>query len=81
MGAARVVLARGEQQPGLRKYGGHDLFNLRAQWPVSPRVAVFARAFNLTDVRWADSASVSSNTAVYSPGLPRTFYAGVDVRW
>jgi outer membrane receptor protein involved in Fe transport len=48
---------------------------------VSAGVAVFARVYNLTDVRWADSASVSSNTAVYSPGLPRTVYAGVDVRW
>jgi len=67
--------------PAFGKYDGHDLFNLRAQWPVSAGVAVFARVYNLTDVRWADSASVSSNTAVYSPGLPRTVYAGVDVRW
>jgi outer membrane receptor protein involved in Fe transport len=54
---------------------------LRAAWALSKRFGVFARLDNLTDKRWADSAQVSSNTAVYSPGLPRTFYAGIDVKW
>lgn len=63
------------------KYGGHDLFNLRASWQVSPAVSVFGRIYNLGDTRYADSAQISSNTPVYSPGLPRTYFAGVDVRW
>ncbi|MEI7447265.1 MAG: TonB-dependent receptor, partial [Burkholderiales bacterium] len=63
------------------RYDGHGLWNLRAAWPIAPRVALFGRVTNLTDVRWADSASVSSNTAVYSPGLPRSVFVGVDVRW
>ena len=67
--------------PTYGKYAGHDLFNLRAAWALSKRLGVFARLDNLTDKRWADSAQVSSNTAVYSPGLPRTFYAGIDVKW
>jgi hypothetical protein len=36
---------------------------------------------NVLDKRFADSASVSSNTSVFSPGLPRAFYGGVEARW
>ncbi|MFM1989698.1 MAG: hypothetical protein RJA99_2655 [Pseudomonadota bacterium] len=63
------------------RYDGHGLWNLRAEWPLTRRIALFGRVMNLADSRWADSASVSSNTAVYSPGLPRSVYLGVDVRW
>lgn len=63
------------------RYGGHDLFNVRANWQATPTLSVFARIYNLADTRYADSAQISSNTPVYSPGLPRTYFAGVDVRW
>jgi hypothetical protein len=36
---------------------------------------------NASDKRFVDSASVSSNTPVFSPGLPRAFYGGVEARW
>ena len=42
---------------------------------------VFARLMNLTDQRYADSASVSSSTAVFSPALPRALYVGLDAIW
>ena len=63
------------------RYPGHNLLNARVSWPLSSSVSVFARVLNLADRRYADSASVSSNTAVYSPGLPRSVYAGAEVRW
>jgi outer membrane receptor protein involved in Fe transport len=63
------------------RYPGHNLVNARLAWPVTPSVSVFARVLNLADRRYADSASVSSNTAVYSPGLPRSAYVGAEVRW
>jgi outer membrane receptor protein involved in Fe transport len=63
------------------KYDGHNLFNLRANWPLAPRLSVFGSVHNLTDVRYAESASISSNTPVYAPGLPRTLYAGVEAKW
>ena len=63
------------------KYGGHDLFNVRANWQATSALTLFARVMNVADARYADSASISSNTPVYSPGLPRTYFAGVDVRW
>jgi outer membrane receptor protein involved in Fe transport len=42
---------------------------------------VYGSVQNLADARYADSASISSSTQVFSPGLPRTLYAGVEVRW
>jgi outer membrane receptor protein involved in Fe transport len=63
------------------KYEGYDLFNVRADWGVTPGVSLFGSIYNLADERYADSASISSSTQVFSPGLPRTLYAGVEVRW
>jgi outer membrane receptor protein involved in Fe transport len=64
------------------KYPGHDLFNLRASQGVSKDLSVFARVTNLLDKRYADSASQSSaNGGLYSPGLPRTVYAGVEAKF
>jgi outer membrane receptor protein involved in Fe transport len=63
------------------KYPGHDVFNLRFSQSVRRDVRVFARLMNLTDRRYADSASVSSNTPVYAPALPRALYAGVEATW
>ncbi|MDX9740661.1 MAG: TonB-dependent receptor [Gammaproteobacteria bacterium] len=63
------------------KYEGHDLLNLRLTHRLNESIEVFGRVMNLTDERYADSASVSSQTPVYSPGLPRTWYAGVEIGW
>lgn len=62
------------------KYPGHDVFNLRYHQTVAKDVQFFVRLMNLTDRRYADSASVSSNTPVYAPALPRALYVGVDVQ-
>lgn len=66
---------------GVSRYGGYDLFNFRSSYALCKNASVFARVMNIADKRYADSASVSSNTAVYAPGLPRTFYAGLEVKW
>lgn len=63
------------------KYPGHDVFNLRFSQSVGQGVNVFARLMNLTDRRYADSASVSSNTPVFSPALPRALYVGLEATW
>lgn len=61
------------------KYPGHDVFNLRVSHAVTPGARVFARLMNLTDRRYADSASVSSSTPVYTPALPRALYLGLEL--
>jgi outer membrane receptor protein involved in Fe transport len=63
------------------KYEGHDLFNLRADWGVTPGVSLFGSIYNLADKRHAESSSISSGTQVFSPGLPRMLYAGLEARW
>jgi outer membrane receptor protein involved in Fe transport len=68
-------------QTDTTRYDGHSLFNLRANWSITSRLALFGSLHNLTDVRYAESASISSNTPVYAPGLPRTLYGGVEYRW
>jgi len=66
---------------GVAKYAGYDLFNFRASYELCKNATVFCRVMNLADMRYADSASVSSNMAMYAPGLPRTFYAGLELKW
>jgi iron complex outermembrane receptor protein len=70
---------------GVTKYHGHDLFNFRASYEICRHATVFGRVMNIADKRYADSASVqpsgSNSTAVYAPGLPRTFYVGVELKW
>ena len=64
------------------KYAGHDLFNVRASYKATKSWEFFARAINVTDKLYAESASKSSTgSAQYNPGLPRTFYAGLTYNW
>lgn len=63
------------------KYPGHDVFNLRVSHSLRRDLRLYARLMNLTDRRYADSASVSSSTPVYAPALPRALYAGAEVTW
>lgn len=63
------------------QYPGHDLLHVRASYAVGRNLGLFGRVMNATDKRFADSASVSSNTPVFSPGLPRAFYGGVEFKW
>ncbi|MDR2877605.1 MAG: TonB-dependent receptor [Chromatiales bacterium] len=67
--------------PSFGKYEGHDLYNLRLTQQINDALSLFARVMNITDERYADSASVSSNTPVFSPGLPRSWYAGAQLDW
>ena len=70
-----------DPRKGVARYDGHHLLNFRTSYDVCRNASVYARVLNLADRRYADSASVASNTAVYAPGLPRTFYAGVELKW
>ena len=64
------------------RYDGHDVFNVRANLALTPKVSLFGSISNLTDKRYADSAQLSvGGTPAFSPGLPRTVVAGVEVKW
>lgn len=62
-------------------YGGHDLFNLRANYPVTKGTELYGRVMNLTDVRYATAAALSSGLPQYAPGAPRTYYVGLNVKF
>lgn len=63
-----------------RKYSGHDLLNLRGNLPVAAEWSAYASLNNVTDRRYAESASLSSGNDVYSPGMPRTIYLGIEYK-
>lgn len=60
-------------------YGGHDLFNIRANHRINERVEVYGRVLNVTDKLYSTytSSQVNDPDIQYRPGLPRTFYVGV----
>jgi iron complex outermembrane receptor protein len=64
-----------------QKYGGHDLFNLRVNWPLGKDISVNSHLNNVANRRYADSAQLSSGVPVLSPGLPRTLYVGMEAKW
>lgn len=60
-------------------YGGYNMLNARADYQVHPGVRLFGRLMNITNTRWATSASVSGNAPVYAPGMPFQAYGGIAV--
>jgi outer membrane receptor protein involved in Fe transport len=64
-----------------QSYAGHDLYNLRVNYPVLEKLELYARVMNLSDVRYATTAAVSRGNAEYAPGMPRTFYAGINYKF
>ncbi len=63
-------------------YGGHDLFNLSATLPLPHGIAVVTRVANLANVRYAETASFTqARGEEFAPGMPRTFYLGLQYGW
>lgn len=61
-----------------QKYDGHDLLNVRVNYPVNKKLELLGSVMNLTDERYADTSSyTTSRGREFSPGLPRTVYAGL----
>ena len=66
-------------QANTHRYPGHDLFNLRANAPVGPRVVASVRCMNLTDERYAETSQyTTARGEEYAPGLPRTWYGALQ---
>ena len=63
------------------QYGGHDLFNMRASWQATRSGRCSRRVIQRGRQTLRGQCADLVNTPVYSPGLPRTYYAGVEVRW
>jgi len=68
-------------QNNTEKYGDHEIVNLRMNHHINKQMNVYARVMNLTDKKYATAASLSRGNAEFAPGMPRTFYAGLDFKF
>lgn len=68
-------------QANTAKYPGHDLLNLRGQYPLARDMNLFANVHNVADKRYAESTGVTSGFETFAPGLPRTLTVGVQAKW
>ena len=59
------------------KYGGHELFNIRFQYPLTEKLTVYGRLINILDRD--NTSSTSSDAATgFQPGEPRSFFFGLE---
>ncbi|MEO5353823.1 MAG: TonB-dependent receptor, partial [Magnetococcus sp. XQGC-1] len=63
------------------KYEGHDLVHLRARYPIDKTWELYGNVNNLFDTQNAETSSLSSGAPVYTVGLPRTAFLGVQAKW
>lgn len=65
-----------------RRYGGHDLVGLQANWFARRGLELFARVTNLFDRRHAVLVAYDPFQGMqFTPGSPRTGYLGVQYTW
>jgi iron complex outermembrane receptor protein len=71
-------------QANTETYKGHQLLNLRIQYPVNPQFKLSARILNLEDKTYATNASYkpaafgNPEKFEYAPGMPRTAYVSAN---
>lgn len=64
------------------KYSGHDLFKIRASYHISKGWEIYSRVINITEKLYTERESKSgADSALYAPGSPRTFFAGITYNW
>jgi outer membrane receptor protein involved in Fe transport len=61
-------------------YAGYDVLTLHANYVVRPKLELFGRVVNATNANYAEVVTYdASNGQQFTPGAPRTIYAGVRV--
>lgn len=63
------------------KYSGHNLFNLRTNYPFSKSLEIYGNINNLFDKRYVETAGGTGAAPTYSSGLPRTVFVGLQAGW
>jgi iron complex outermembrane recepter protein len=63
-----------------RRYPGHDIFDLRAAWSVTPGAELSLAVRNLADKRYAERADFAFGADRYFPAEGRAFTVGVRAR-
>lgn len=66
----------------LHEYDGHNLFNLRSSWWLTPQWNIVVRITNLTNRDYAERADFSNFAGDrYFPGEPRSLYLQIERHW
>lgn len=65
---------------GTRRYPGHDVFDLRANWSATAGVDIYAAVRNLADERYAERADFAFGADRYFPAESRALTVGVRTR-
>jgi len=65
----------------VEKYDGYSIGNLKADYAYSKNLLIFTKLTNITDERYAVSASYAYGKSDYTPGDPRQFYIGAEYKW
>lgn len=60
------------------KYSGHNLLNLRANYPFTKGLELYGNINNLFDKRYVETAGGTGAAPTYSSGLPRTIFVGIQ---
>lgn len=63
------------------KYGGHNLVNLRANYPFGNEMELFGSISNLFDKHYAETADGTGAAPTYTSGLPRAAILGLQAKW
>jgi iron complex outermembrane receptor protein len=65
-----------------RSYGGHEIVSLHANLFLRPHVELFGRVVNALDRTHAEIVTYDAfNAEQYTPGSPRSIFAGVRYAW
>ena len=63
------------------KYGGHNLLNLRANYPFGKGMELFGSISNLFDKHYAETADGTGAAPTFTSGLPRSAILGLQAKW
>ena len=67
-----------------KAYAGYSIGNLKADYIYNKDISFFAKITNITDEKYAVSASYTSSfggKSDYNPADPRQFYVGLEYKW
>jgi iron complex outermembrane recepter protein len=62
-------------------YKGYDLLNLRASYQFNDSLQLYVNLLNAEDQLYAESVSSFGTNVSYTPGKPRTVYAGIKIHF
>lgn len=63
------------------KYSGYSIGNFKIDYKHSKQLSIFGKITNITDKKYAVNARYAYGKEDYTPGDPRSFYAGVEYKW